>query len=215
MTLGALLLLPMNSDEPFGIRTVVATDSWFSLNWPRLQSEIRADALIVAECRKAAETCSPSALQFVAIVDDAHLQDGLARIGHLNRAINLAIVAARRGGPLVWSSPLAVVAEGRSDCNGFAIVKYAVLDDVGAPEHRLIIVHVDSTNEDHMVVGVRSGARWLILDNRTMALVDSGASAYAPVLEFEQDGVRQFVTPNPSVASLPCSDAIAVAKEEH
>ena len=57
------------------------------------------------------------------------------------------------------------------------------LDDVGAPEHRLIIVHVDSTNEDDMVVGVRSGARWLILDNRTMALVDSGASAYAPVLK--------------------------------
>jgi hypothetical protein len=49
MTLGALLLLPIDTDEPFGIRTVVAADSWFSVNWPRLQAEIRADALIVAE----------------------------------------------------------------------------------------------------------------------------------------------------------------------
>ena len=36
-----------------------------------------------------------------------------------------------------------------------------------------------------MVVGVLSGARWLILDNRTMALVDSGKSPYVPLLEFQ------------------------------
>jgi len=156
------------------------------MNWPRLQSEIQADALAVARCRRAPEACSPAALQFITIVDEARLQEGIARIGHLNRAINLAITPVHRDGPLAWISPLAVLAEGRSDCNGFAIVKYAALDDVSAAEHRLIIVRIDSTHEDHMVVGVRSGARWLILDNRTMALVDSGESPYVPLLEFEQ-----------------------------
>ena len=101
------------------------------------------------------------------------------------------------------------------DCNGFAIVKYAALDDVSAAEHRLIIVRIDSTHEDHMVVGVRSGARWLILDNRTMALVDSGELPYVPLLEFEQNGVRQFVSPNPNVAGVPCTDAITVAEQNH
>ena len=103
----------------------------------------------------------------------------------------------------MWISPLAVLAEGRSDCNGFAIVKYAALDDVSAAEHRLIIVRINSTHEDHMVVGVRSGARWLILDNRTMALVDSGELPYVPLLEFEQNGVRQFVSPIRTLPECP------------
>jgi hypothetical protein len=86
--------------------------NWFSMNWPRLQSEIQADALAVARCRRAPEACSPAALQFITIVDEARLHEGIARIGHLNRAINLAITPVHRDGPLVWISPLAVLAEG-------------------------------------------------------------------------------------------------------
>jgi predicted transglutaminase-like cysteine proteinase len=174
---------------------------------------MQADALTVARCRSERETCSSAALQFVAIVDEARQQKGLARIGHVNRAINLAITAERVSAPLVWRSPLAVLAEGRSDCNGFAIVKYAALDAIGAAEHRLVIVHINPTGDDHMVAVVRDGARWLILDNNTMVLADSGESTYVPLLEFKQDGVRLFVSPNPNVAGRPCMDAIAVAQQ--
>jgi hypothetical protein len=36
-----------------------------------------------------------------------------------------------------------------------------------------------------------------------------------PLLEFEQNGVRQFVSPNPNVAGVPCTDAITVAEQNH
>lgn len=205
----------MDSDEPFGIRTVIAPTSWFTVNWPRLQSEVQADELIVARCRAEPKTCSPAALQFVAIVDEARQQEGLARIGHINRAVNLAIHTAHRQGPLVWNSPLAVLTEGKSDCSGFAIVKYAALDDVGVSEHRLIIVHVESLGEDHIVASVRDGVRWIILDNRTMVLVDSREEpGFVPLLEFEQDGVRQFASASPNVAGMPCTSVVTVAEQD-
>jgi predicted transglutaminase-like cysteine proteinase len=63
------------------------------------------------------------------MVDEAQ-QQGLARIGHINRAVNLAIRAKRQEGPLVWKSP--VLSDGECNCNGFATVKYAALGDAGS-----------------------------------------------------------------------------------
>ena len=72
------------------------------------------------------------------------------------------------------------------------------------PSMAFIIVHINSTHEIGWVVQqLRSGARWLILDNRTMALVDSGKSPYVPLLEFEQNGVRQFVSPIRTLPECP------------
>jgi hypothetical protein len=77
-------------------------------------------------------------------------EDSPARIGHINRAVNLAIRAAHRQGPLVWNSPL--------QCS---------------PEE----------------------------------------PGYAPLLEFEQDGVRQFVSASPNVAGMPRASAAAFAEQ--
>ena len=206
----------MASDEPFGVQTVVAPQSWFTDNWPRLQSDIQADAVIVTQCRTNHESCSPAALQFVGIVDEARQQEGVARIGHINRAVNLAIRAKRQEGPLVWKSPLAILADGESNCNGYATVKYAALGDAGIRGRRLISVHIKSANEKHLVASVRDGSRWIILDNRTMLLIDSRDEPdYAPLLEFERDGVWRFVSPSPNVADLPCSHGAAVAAQDH
>ena len=71
---------------------------------------------------------SPAALQFLAIVDSAKARDGRARLGEINRAINLAIrpisdlaqYGARR-----WSSPLTTFATGAGDCEDYAIAKWS------------------------------------------------------------------------------------------
>jgi len=54
-------------------------------------------------------------------------------------------------------------------------------------------------------VAVRNGTDWLILDNRTMSLIDSLVMPeYEPRLEFDENGVRQFIAPKPRVANQPC-----------
>jgi hypothetical protein len=43
------------------------------------------------------------------------------------------------------------------------------------------------------VVLVRDNDRWIILDNRTLTLVDSiAANQYEPLIEFDANGVRDF-----------------------
>ena len=66
-----------------------------------------------------------------------------------------------------------------------------------------------------MVASGREGLRWIILDNRTMVLRDSGEEPdYVPLFEFDQHGVRRFVSPSPVVATLPCSGGVAVAEQD-
>ena len=54
-----------------------------------------------------------------------------------------------------------------------------------------------------MVASGREGLRWIILDNRTMVLRDSGEEPdYVPLFEFDQHGVRRFVSPSSSCCYL-------------
>jgi hypothetical protein len=72
-------------------------------------------ALIIAQCRAQPGICaSPVALRFIAIVNEAREYEGFPRIGHLNRAINLAIRAKSSGE--MWVSPLAALASEVGDC---------------------------------------------------------------------------------------------------
>ena len=74
---------------------------------------------------------SPAALKFLAIVDAARLREGRARLGEVNRAINLAIRPvsdlAQYGQVDVWSSPLATLTRGGGDCEDYAIAKFVAL----------------------------------------------------------------------------------------
>jgi predicted transglutaminase-like cysteine proteinase len=66
---------------------------------------------------------------------------------------------------------------------------------IAADRIRLVIVHQRNHVEDHMVVAVYQGGRWLILDNLTLALVqDTDESEYAPLYVLDDHGVRLFQT---------------------
>ena len=82
---------------------------------------------------------SPAALKFLDIVDAARLREGRARLGEINRAINLAIRPisdlAQHGQIDVWTSPLATLARGGGDCEDYAIAKFVALRRAGiAPD---------------------------------------------------------------------------------
>jgi predicted transglutaminase-like cysteine proteinase len=118
---------------------------------------------------------------------------GRALLGHINRAINLAIPTTRGG--VSWQSPLKALAS-FGDCKTYAVTKYAALGAAGiAPEDRRLVMVWDNAHpqETHLVVVVRVGRRWLILDNRTLTLADStDQQAYQPLHVFDHSGVRDF-----------------------
>jgi predicted transglutaminase-like cysteine proteinase len=101
-----------------------------------------------------------------------------------------------------------LLALGRGNCKQYSVLKYAALLDAGfAPDDlRLIVLTIKSRREAHAVVVVRHAASWLVLDNSSLALVDSRERPdYVPLFSLDHSGVRQFISPAPPpVASAPC-----------
>ena len=135
--------------------------------------------------------------QFYWILNQGERQDGVARIGHINRAINLAIQGLGNQKSDRWTPPLTALARGSGDCKQFAVLKYVALNNVGfAREDLRIAIVMDKTvYRQHAVVAVRNAGRWLILDNRSSILVDSSdvTAHYIPLNVLDHRGVREFV----------------------
>jgi predicted transglutaminase-like cysteine proteinase len=152
---------------------------------------IEQDRAILAGCRREPERCPPAAERLLAIVDAARLKHGRARLGEVNRSLNLAITyrsdAVRHGTPDAWSSPLATLSSGAGDCEDYAFAKYLALSEAGmAPtDLRFVIVRDTRLRQDHAVLAARLDDRWLVLDNRTLLLVDDhDARDYVGVTSF-------------------------------
>ena len=191
---GLLIGVSPSFNEPFGIATIPAPDDALTTIWRGLQPGMHADEqMMVSVCRANPSCGSPAALQSIAIVDEAMLYQGRARVGHINRAVNEAIVATRHDVP--WMSPLtALTAPG--DCKSYAVTKYAALGDAGiAPEDRQLVIIRDRGHpqETHLIVVVRVELQWLILDDMTPTLVVStDKPAYEPLHTLNETGVRDF-----------------------
>jgi len=79
----------------------------------------------------------------------AKAREGRARLGEINRAINLAIRPmsdlAQYGAIDVWSSPLVTFANGAGDCEDYAIAKFAALRHAGiSPDDLRIVIMRDT-----------------------------------------------------------------------
>jgi hypothetical protein len=71
---------------------------------------------------------------------------GLARIGHINRAVNFSIRGIKNAPPGEWTSPLAALAEGAGDCKQHAVLKYVALRDAGfSPDSVRIVIVGDNS----------------------------------------------------------------------
>jgi predicted transglutaminase-like cysteine proteinase len=145
-------------------------------------------------------------LQLLAIVDNARARDGRARLGEINRAINLAIRPmsdlAQYGQVDVWSSPLVTFATGAGDCEDYAIAKFVALRLAGvSPDDLRIVVMRDTIHgEDHAVAVARLDDRWLTLDNRRMAMVeDTDVRNIRPLFVIDQNDVMKYVDTAPAM----------------
>lgn len=198
---------PAPETAPFGLATERVSEGEILRKWTRVESEIREDEQILARCGKDASSCPLAAQRLLAIVDEGRARSGRARIGVINRAINLAIIPTsdlvQWGVADRWSAPLETFTTHRGDCEDYAIAKYVALRAAGvAPDDvKLVVVRNDDISENHAVVAVRLDSAWVILDNRWLALVPDRAMRHAiPTFEIDEDGVRRFAAPqNPKV----------------
>jgi predicted transglutaminase-like cysteine proteinase len=204
--------------EPFGLSASPLHGGGLHQKWLGLQRRLDDDMVQLALCDGDRDGCvSPAALQLLAIVDAGRSREGRARLGEINRAINLAVRAAsdlaQYGEIDVWTSPLVTFTSGAGDCEDYAIAKFAALRLAGiAPEDlRIVIVHDAMRGEDHAIAAAKLDGHWLTLDNRRMAMTwDVDAKNYRPIFVFDRDGVRRYEAV-PLLAGMPRSPAPAVA----
>src|SRR3981081_2012855 len=84
--------LIQKSVEPFGLSASVLSGGGLHRKWQGVQRRLDDEMVQLALGGGDTRGCvSPAALQFLAIIDAAKLRDGRARLGLINRAINLAI----------------------------------------------------------------------------------------------------------------------------
>jgi len=195
------------TDEPFGLSTSMVTTGTLLEKWLKVEREVDDERLLLKICQDDRASCrSPAALQFLAIVDSARALAGRARLGEINRAINLTIRPmsdlALYGEEDVWSPPLATLAEGAGDCEDYAIAKFVALQEAGvsAVDLRIVILRDDIWEEDHAVVAARLDGNWLMLDNRHMVMAEDNQvrKYFRPVFLVDHNGVRRYSSSSPT-----------------
>lgn len=192
--------LPAKSAEPFGLATMPLLGGSLHDKWQSLQRRLDDDMVQLALCDGDREDCvSPAALKLLEIVDAARQREGRARYGEINRAVNLGIRAqsdeAQHGQPDVWTAPIATFAAGAGDCEDYAFAKFAALRLAGiaADDLRIVVMRDTIRGEDHAVTAARLDGRWLMLDNRRLAMVeDVAVRNFRPTFVMDRDGLRRY-----------------------
>jgi predicted transglutaminase-like cysteine proteinase len=210
------LSLTFGTDHPFGLSASPVYAGGIRVKWDGVAHRIEDERVQLALCDGDREHCaSEAALKYLAIIDSGRQRDGRARIGEINRAINLSIRAVddlvQFGEIDVWSSPLVTYYRGAGDCEDYAIAKYVALSIAGIPAEDLRIVVMTDTirHEGHAVAAVRLDGHWLMLDNRRMAIVeDSNIRNYRPLFVIGERGVMRY-SDAPVLADVPERHAVS------
>jgi predicted transglutaminase-like cysteine proteinase len=205
---------------PFGMASpslnAEATQA-MTAKWQAMQHVIAVERHALAACEDGPDACPPAPARFRAIVDAARAESGRARIGLINRAINLAIRplrdSAQFGVADIWQSPLMTFANGAGDCEDYAIAKYVALREVGmsADDLKLVIVHDARSGEDHAVTAARIDGEWLILDNRKMLLLtDAQTPELKPLIALGDEAPQPALTRDAGVDARFVAMATAI-----
>ena len=206
---GALTTPIEQADEPFGLSTSIVTTGTVLEKWRDVKRKLDDERRVLRICAENRASCrSPAALQFLAIVDGARTLEGRARLGDINRAINLKLKPmsdlALYGAEDVWSPPLVTLAKGAGDCEDYAIAKFAALQQAGisADDLRIVILRDDVREEDHAVVAARLDRNWLMLDNLRMVMAEDQQvrDYYRPVFLIDRNGVKRYASEPPERA---------------
>jgi predicted transglutaminase-like cysteine proteinase len=170
--------------------------------WRAIEAKIDREQQVLARCRRQ-EACPVVAQNLLNIVAQGTGRSGRARVGLINRAVDLAITPtsdeAQWGVADHWSSPFETLQTRRGDCEDYAIVKYVALLEAGLSHDdvKIVVLRNLLPKEDHAAVVARVNGEWLILDNRRLALVrDMEMVGSIPIFVLDEAGARRFVPSN-------------------
>jgi predicted transglutaminase-like cysteine proteinase len=187
------------SEQLFGMDTEPVADGALLDKWRRVRAEITKDLEVVARCQEGTQ-CPAPAQRLIRLSLEGYGRSGSARVGLLNRAVDLAISPmsdeTQWGVPDHWSDPFETLHSHSGDCEDYAIVKYAALLAAGVSKDavKIVVLRNRLPNENHAVVAVRVENQWLMLDNRTLTLVrDMDVKRAIPEFVLDDQGVSRFV----------------------
>lgn len=185
----------------FGMETEPVAGE-LAAKWRAVEADIEREQQVLARCR-AQQACPAVAQELLALVAEGAGRSGRARVGLINRAVDLAITPTRDeaqwGVVDHWSPPFETLQSRRGDCEDYAIVKYVALLQAGLSREdvRIVILRNLLPEEDHAAVAARVDGQWLILDNGRLALVrDTDLVRSIPKFVLDENGARRFVPPS-------------------
>jgi predicted transglutaminase-like cysteine proteinase len=191
----------MAAGQKSAAASAVTEKTELAAKWLELQSRIRTEQETLATCRSGNSSCPDAARKFLSMIELARAKEGRARIGEINRAVNLSIKPTtdlpQYGVADYWSAPLATLTTGAGDCEDYAILKYAALREAGIDDDdlQLMLVHDIKHNTLHAVLVVRLGEEWIILDNQMLIMLNVlEARHYYPLFVLNHRGVRDAVS---------------------
>ena len=121
--------------------------------------------------------------------------DREALLRHVNAWVNGRIAftddARLHGLPDRWSGAAETLRRGRGDCEDYALTKMQLLAALGVARDDMYLVVVRDTlrQGDHAVLVVRVNGRFLVLDNLTDVLLESGDRPdYRPMMSYSAAG---------------------------
>jgi predicted transglutaminase-like cysteine proteinase len=182
----------------FGMDTEPVTAGELPEKWHRVEAAMARDFAVVAQCH-ANGICPVAAQRLIDISATGAGRNGRARVGLINRAAALAISPVsdelQWGVADHWSGPFETLLSNHGDCEDYAILKYAALLQAGIPRDdvKIVILRNFFPYESHAAVATRVDGQWLILDNRTLALVrDTDVTRAIPEFVLDHEGVKRF-----------------------
>jgi predicted transglutaminase-like cysteine proteinase len=182
----------------FGMETE-PTAGEVAAKWRAVEAHFDEEQQVLVRCRTE-ERCPVVARNLLDIVAEGAGRSGRARVGLINRAVDLAITPAsdeaQWGVADHWSPPFETLRTHRGDCEDYAIVKYVALLEAGLSHDdvKIVILRNLLPKEDHAVAAARVDGKWLILDNRRLALVrDREMVGFIPKFVLDGGGTRRFI----------------------
>jgi predicted transglutaminase-like cysteine proteinase len=207
---GLLCHAAQAADQPNPLADEIARRA--AAKWRAVLARIDAEEETLAACRASPDACSPAARRLLQLVELGRRREGRARLGEINRAVNLSIRAtsdlSQYGVDDFWSPPLATLEKGAGDCEDYAILKYLALREAGiSPDDlRLLIVSYPQRRTMHAVLAVHWDEEWLLLDNLTMVMVNSlEATQYLPLIALDYQAMTTFAAGSPAPQEAPAA----------
>jgi hypothetical protein len=117
LLMGLLCHAAQAADQPDPLADATARRA--AAKWRDVLARIDSEEQTLAACRASPDACSPAARRLLQLVELGRQRAGRARLGEINRAVNLSIKATsdwrQYGVDDFWSAPLATIERGAGE----------------------------------------------------------------------------------------------------